>query len=51
MKEVMQRAFWDALKEKLSEDPPDTSHAVVLLEEVKQVQLSNTSELYMYITR
>ena len=33
----MKQAFWDALQEKLREEPPDFSHAVVLLEEVKQV--------------
>ena len=33
----MHKAFWDALKEKLDEDPPDFSHALVLLQEVKEV--------------
>ena len=35
--DVMKQAFWDALQEKLREEPPDFSHAIVLLEEVKQV--------------
>ncbi len=35
--DIMKEAFWDALQEKLREDPPDFSHAIVLLEEVKQV--------------
>ena len=34
----MKQAFWDALQEKLREEPPDFSHAIVLLEEVKQVR-------------
>ena len=33
----MQRAFWDSLQEKLDEDPPDYSHALVLFQEVKEV--------------
>ncbi|CAH1798477.1 unnamed protein product [Owenia fusiformis] len=39
VKEVMHKAFWDSLSEKLSAEPPDYSHAVVLLEEVKQMLL------------
>ncbi|XP_013395437.1 T-complex protein 11-like protein 1 [Lingula anatina] len=35
VKEIMHKAFWDALDEKLK-DPPDYSHAIVLMEEVKQ---------------
>ena len=37
VKEAMHQAFWDILAEKLAEDPPDLSHAVVLLAEVKEV--------------
>jgi hypothetical protein len=37
VRDVMQKAFWDALQEKLQEDPPDFSHAMVLLQEVKEV--------------
>ncbi|KAM8914406.1 LOW QUALITY PROTEIN: T-complex protein 11-like protein 1 [Spinachia spinachia] len=33
--EVVHRAFWDRLREQLSSDPPDYSHAVTLLREVK----------------
>ena len=33
----MHQAFWDSLQEKLNEDPPDLTHAVVLLAEVKEV--------------
>ncbi|XP_070189597.1 T-complex protein 11-like protein 1 isoform X2 [Littorina saxatilis] len=40
VKEVMQKAFWDALEAKLSQDPPDYSHALVLIEEVKENLLS-----------
>ncbi|KAK3098937.1 hypothetical protein FSP39_024473 [Pinctada imbricata] len=36
IKETMQRAFWDVLQDKLSQDPPDYSNAVVLIEEVKE---------------
>ena len=38
VKEVLHKAFWDAFKEKVSEDPPDYSHAVVLITEVKEVK-------------
>ena len=37
VKDAMHRAFWDILEEKLKEDPPDLSHAVILLAEVKEV--------------
>jgi len=37
IKEVMHKAFWDSLAESLSEDPPDYTHALVLLKEVKEV--------------
>lgn len=33
--EVVHRAFWDSLQEQLSSDPPNYSHAVTLLQEVK----------------
>lgn len=36
VREVMHKAFWDVLEEKLREDPPDYSHALVLLLEVKE---------------
>lgn len=38
VREVMHKAFWDVLEEKLREDPPDYSHALVLLLEVKEVR-------------
>jgi len=38
VREVMHKAFWDVLEEKLREDPPDCSHALVLLQEVKEVR-------------
>ena len=37
IKEVMHKAFWDSLAESLHEDPPDYTHALVLLKEVKEV--------------
>ena len=37
VRDVMHKAFWDALEAKLAEDPPDCSHALVLIEEVKEV--------------
>jgi len=37
----MHKAFWDVLEEKLAEDPPDYSHAMVLLDEVKRVCMSD----------
>lgn len=33
--EIVHRAFWDSLREQLSSDPPEFSHAVILLQEVK----------------
>ncbi|XP_060897084.1 T-complex protein 11 homolog [Labrus mixtus] len=33
--EIVHRAFWDSLQEQLNTDPPNYSHAVVLLQEVK----------------
>ncbi|XP_040060791.2 T-complex protein 11-like protein 1 [Gasterosteus aculeatus] len=35
--EIVHRAFWDSLQEQLSSDPPNYSHAVTLLREVKTV--------------
>uniref|UniRef100_A0A3Q0RUC8 T-complex 11, testis-specific-like 1 n=1 Tax=Amphilophus citrinellus TaxID=61819 RepID=A0A3Q0RUC8_AMPCI len=35
MTEIVHRAFWDSLQEQLSSDPPNYSHAVLLLQEVK----------------
>jgi len=37
VKEVMHKAFWDVLAESLREDPPDFTHALALLKEVKEV--------------
>ena len=37
VKDMVHRAFWDAFQEKISEDPPDFSQAVVLIQEVKEV--------------
>ncbi|XP_068561500.1 T-complex protein 11-like protein 1 [Cebidichthys violaceus] len=33
--EIVHRAFWDSLQEQLTSDPPNYSHAVILLQEVK----------------
>uniref|UniRef100_A0A3B4FAK9 T-complex 11 n=1 Tax=Pundamilia nyererei TaxID=303518 RepID=A0A3B4FAK9_9CICH len=33
--EIVHRAFWDSLQEQLNSDPPNYSHAVLLLQEVK----------------
>ncbi|XP_034540944.1 T-complex protein 11-like protein 1 [Notolabrus celidotus] len=33
--EIVHQAFWDSLQEELNSDPPNYSHAVVLLQEVK----------------
>ncbi|XP_029989550.1 T-complex protein 11-like protein 1 [Sphaeramia orbicularis] len=33
--EIVHRAFWDSLQEQLSSDPPEFSHAIILLQEVK----------------
>ena len=39
VKETVEKAFWDVLQEKLSEDPPNYSHAIVLIEDVKEVMM------------
>ena len=44
VREVMHKAFWDSLEAKLAEDPPDFSHALVLIEEVKEVNLPIISQ-------
>lgn len=33
--EIVHRAFWDCLQQQLNSDPPDYSHAMVLLHEIK----------------
>jgi len=40
VKEIMQRAFWDILKEQLEADPPVYDQAMVLLTEVKSMLLT-----------
>ena len=40
IKDIMHQAFWDALEEHLKEDPPDLTHAIVLLEEIREVLLA-----------
>lgn len=40
VRDVMHRAFWDALESKLNDSPPDFSHALVLIEEVKESLLA-----------
>ena len=37
--DTMKKAFWDSLQEKLSSQPPDYSHALVLIEEVREVRI------------
>ncbi|KAJ7332973.1 hypothetical protein JRQ81_015153 [Phrynocephalus forsythii] len=36
VKETLHKAFWDSLREQLSKSPPDYSHAVKLLQEIKE---------------
>lgn len=36
IRDTVQKAFWDVLREQLAEDPPNFSHAFTLLEEIKQ---------------
>uniref|UniRef100_A0ABM5G777 T-complex protein 11 homolog isoform X1 n=2 Tax=Pogona vitticeps TaxID=103695 RepID=A0ABM5G777_9SAUR len=40
VKETLHKAFWDNLREQLSKSPPDYSHAVKLLQEIKEALLS-----------
>lgn len=45
----MHKAFWDSLAESLQEDPPDYTHALVLLKEIKEVHSDvNTIMLIVY---
>ncbi|XP_020278270.1 T-complex protein 11-like protein 1 isoform X2 [Pseudomyrmex gracilis] len=36
VKEIMHKAFWNLLAEQLAKNPPDYSHALVLLKEIKE---------------
>ncbi|XP_019369707.1 PREDICTED: T-complex protein 11 homolog [Gavialis gangeticus] len=40
VKETLHKAFWDSLKERLSTSPPDYTHAIRLLQEIKETLLS-----------
>jgi len=39
VKEIMHKAFWDALEASISEDPPNYRHACVLIQDVKEVMI------------
>jgi len=34
---LVHQAFWDLLREELSQDPPEYEHALILLGEIKEV--------------
>ncbi|KAM7169135.1 LOW QUALITY PROTEIN: T-complex protein 11 homolog [Macrochelys suwanniensis] len=40
VKETLHKAFWDSLKEQLSASPPDYTHVIQLLQEIKENILS-----------
>ncbi|XP_060087456.1 T-complex protein 11 homolog [Heteronotia binoei] len=40
VKEALHKTFWDSLKEELSKIPPDYSHAIRLIQEIKESLLS-----------
>ncbi|XP_061488342.1 T-complex protein 11 homolog isoform X3 [Rhineura floridana] len=40
VKETLHTAFWDVLREQLSKVPPDYSHVIKLLKEIKEILLS-----------
>lgn len=40
VKEIVHRAFWDSLQAQLSLSPPDYTHAITLLQEVKEILVS-----------
>ncbi|XP_053102225.1 T-complex protein 11 homolog isoform X2 [Hemicordylus capensis] len=40
VKETLHKAYWDNLREQLSKTPPDYSHAIKLLREIKETLLS-----------
>lgn len=37
VKDTMHKVFWDVFAQNLQEDPPDYSHAMVLLSEIREV--------------
>lgn len=37
VKDTVHQAFWDLLHSQLEEDPPNYTHAIVLLKEIKEV--------------
>ena len=37
VKDIVHKAFWDLLEEKLTVEPPDYSHLLILLAEMKEV--------------
>jgi len=43
----MHKAFWDSLAASLQEDPPDYTHALVLLKEVKEVTRRRSESAYI----
>lgn len=42
--DCMHQAYWDKLKEDFAQDPPDYSHAVMLLEDIKKVCVTFVSD-------
>lgn len=40
VKKIVHKAFWDSFEAKIKEDPPDFSHAIVLIAEVKELLLA-----------
>ncbi|XP_060629088.2 T-complex protein 11 homolog [Anolis sagrei] len=40
VKETLHKVFWDRLREQLSRMPPDYSHAIKLLQEIKEILLT-----------
>uniref|UniRef100_A0A8D0DG14 T-complex 11 n=1 Tax=Salvator merianae TaxID=96440 RepID=A0A8D0DG14_SALMN len=40
VKETLHKAFWDSLREQLTKMPPDYTHAIKLLQEIKETLLS-----------
>lgn len=37
VKEIMHKAFWDSLEENLKQDPPDFTHALIVIADLRKV--------------
>ena len=53
MREIVHKAFWDSFQEDMSKDPPEYSHVIKLLAELKEVYnnyIENDQGMYRNVT-